>query len=272
MAVPGLLYTLQNNLYFVGVSNLSVSVFQVVSQLKIVTTAICSVLLLRRQMSVEKWSAVVLLTLGVMLIVSRGEGNKSRGIMTVGLAAVTFGCVTSGVAGVFLEKMLKDSTATIWERNLQLSMFGVFFGLFGVFTDLEAVKAGGFFQGYNNLVIVVVVLQAVGGLVVAAVLKYADNVIKCFAVAVSVILGVVASRLLHSEGPELTDPLFICGGVAIIWAMLLYSVGSEKLLSIAGVIAVDANRLPISVSQNNVLLPLTPLSTGDPPKGGHVLP
>jgi UDP-sugar transporter A1/2/3 len=250
MGVPGLLYTLQNNLYFVGISNLSVGLFQVVSQLKIVSTAICTVLLLRRQISGEKWLAVLMLTGGVMLIVSRDDSSqKSQGVMALGLVAVICACITSGIAGVFLEKMLKDSKATIWERNLQLSMFGVVFGLAGVSKDLDTVRSGGFFQGYNELVVGIILLQAGGGLVVAAVLKYADNVLKCFGVAVSVIAGAVLSRVLHSEGPPLTDPALLCGIIVILWAMLLYGLGSEKLRSIFIRTASEDQKLGVAPSR-----------------------
>jgi UDP-sugar transporter A1/2/3 len=36
----------------------------------------------------------------------------------------------------------------------------------------------GLVQGYTPLVLVVILLQAVGGLVVAATIKYADNILK----------------------------------------------------------------------------------------------
>ena len=41
--------------------------------------------------------------------------------------------------------------------------------------------AGGFFQGYNPVVVGVIALRALGELTVAVVVKYADNVIKGFA-------------------------------------------------------------------------------------------
>jgi hypothetical protein len=41
-----------------------------------------------------------------------------------------------------------------------------------------SVCGAGLVQGYTPLVLVVILLQAVGGLVVAATIKYADNILK----------------------------------------------------------------------------------------------
>ena len=46
--------------------------------------------------------------------------------------------------------------------------------------DSEAIATGGWLQGYNNITWTVVVLQGVGGLTVAVVVKYADNILKVF--------------------------------------------------------------------------------------------
>ncbi|KAH9864276.1 hypothetical protein J1614_010210 [Plenodomus biglobosus] len=68
LAIPAVLYTIQNNLQYVAVSNLDAATFQVTYQLKILTTAIFSVLLLRRVLSPRKWLSLVLLIIGVSII------------------------------------------------------------------------------------------------------------------------------------------------------------------------------------------------------------
>lgn len=68
MGIPALLYTLQNSLQYVGVSNLEPVTFQVTYQLKILTTAIFSVVLLGRSLSPRKWVSLLLLMVGVATV------------------------------------------------------------------------------------------------------------------------------------------------------------------------------------------------------------
>lgn len=65
MCVPSGLYVLQNNLQYVGASHLPAAVFQVLVQMKIITTALFSVTMLSRQLSIMQWVAIVALGLGI---------------------------------------------------------------------------------------------------------------------------------------------------------------------------------------------------------------
>merc|ERR1712224_1151378 len=126
-----------------------------------------------------------MLTAGVTLIqFPRGEATSLQpveGNQFLGLIAVLSACMTSGLVGVYLELILKQSDASIWVRNIQMASFGAVLGLAGCFaTDGRQIAQDGFLQGYSPMVWGVIWLQAAGGLVVAAVLKYADNILKCF--------------------------------------------------------------------------------------------
>lgn len=98
-----------------------------------------------------------------------------------------------------------------------LGFMGMFFALLGVLgKDRHAIAEKGFFQGYSYIVWTAIVLQvthhiitdictyihilqAIGGLVVAAVIKYADNILKGFATAVSIVLSSILSYFLLGD-------------------------------------------------------------------------
>merc|ERR1712187_519108 len=90
------------------------------------------------------------------------------------------------------------------------------------------IRENGFMQGYSSLVWGVIFLQAVGGLVVAAVLKYADNILKCFGNALSICISCLLSgMLLHEFTP---DFLFVVGTLLVLIATSLYSLGVPQEL------------------------------------------
>jgi UDP-galactose transporter len=217
LAIPAALYTLQNSLQYIAVSNLDAATFQVTYQLKILTTALFSVLMLHRTLSVKKWISLVLLMVGIAIVqipVDDGHENKklARDLKTathghaemnraVGLTAVVVACAISGLAGVYFEKVLKDSKqVTLWVRNVQLSFYSLFPALFiGVmFKDGQAIARDGFFVGYNWVVWMAITFQAVGGLLVALVVNYADNIAKNFATSISIIISFVISVWLFN--------------------------------------------------------------------------
>ena len=81
-------------------------------------------------------------------------------------------------------------------------------------------------QGYNSLVWTVVLLQSLGGLVVAAVIKYADNVVKSFANSVSVVMIGVVSYFVMDDAQTL-ETNFIIGSLTVIGAAFLYGTAGK---------------------------------------------
>ncbi|KAI3649697.1 hypothetical protein MP228_005329 [Amoeboaphelidium protococcarum] len=304
LAIPATLYTIQNNLQYLAVSNLDAATFQVTYQLKILTTALFSVLMLGRRLGGIQWVSLCILTFGVALVqmpssstsATAATDNSSKvqvGNKFIGLLAVLSACCLSGIAGVYFEKILKKPTAaqpsqqqhqvqnqqqyafsnnsnnnkahdsddnvsngmlssqaassvasssqqssrqqsplsvtnqklppTIWERNIQLAFFSIIFALVGCYTkDGERISEDGFFQNYNFFTWLVITAQATGGLLVAMVVKYADNILKGFATSISIIISCVVSIFLFTDDAVDTGVMFILGCACVIYATWLY--------------------------------------------------
>lgn len=233
LAVPSLLYTVQNNLLYYALSNLDAAVYQVSYQIKILTTALFSVTMLQRSLNPQKWTALLFLALGVALVQlaphmnDKGDAEESSGAVDsgqspiLGFIAVVGASVTSGFSGVYFEKILKGSSDSLWTRNIQMGVTSVVLGFVGVLTkDWEGVSKWGFFYGYTPVVWTVVLLQAGGGLVVAMVTKHADTILKCFATSISIVCSTLISVLFFNFSLNF---VFGFGTFLVITAIFLYT-------------------------------------------------
>lgn len=109
----------------------------------------------------------------------------------------------------------------IWIRNIQMSFFSVLLGLVFVvmLQDGTTIVERGFFVNYTPLTWTVIAIQAVGGLIVALVVKYADNILKGFATSISIILSSIVSVWLFNFT---FSGSFLLGAALVIYATYLY--------------------------------------------------
>ncbi|KAI9322624.1 nucleotide-sugar transporter-domain-containing protein [Dichotomocladium elegans] len=231
MAIPAGLYALQNNWLYVALSNLEAATFQITYQLKTLSTALFSIVLLHRTISRHQWTALLILMVGVTLVqlqpppssplaAQEHQRDKPQENPLLGLIAVLASCISSGFAGCYFEKLLKSSDTSMWIRNIQLGVFALLCSIVAmVANDGGKIRQGGLFQGYNWLTWLVIANQALGGLVVAVVVKYADNISKAFATSVSIILSTSISFYFFEFQPSL---FFVVGAIMVIFATVLY--------------------------------------------------
>lgn len=123
-------------------------------------------------------------------------------------------------AGVYFEKILKGSQMSVWLRNIQLGIYGTLIGLIGMqIKDGDKIAEKGLLFGYTSVVWIVIFMQAFGGLLVAVVVKYADNILKGFATSFSIIVSCVASVYMFNF--QLSGQ-FLIGAALVIAAIFLY--------------------------------------------------
>ena len=194
-ACSALLYLLQNNLLYVAIAaprrrhppgRLPAQAAEL--------TAFFSVTLLQRKIPLRRWLALGLFV-GVVPVQYPGAGGGAASAAAhaaaqnpvVGMAAVAAACMLSGLAGVWLERIVKSNAdVPLMLRNIQLGAISLVLSAALIFAnDGAAVRAAGLFQGYTWVTLFVVAQVSVGGLLVAMVMKYADNVVKGFATSLS---------------------------------------------------------------------------------------
>ncbi|XP_046978570.1 UDP-N-acetylglucosamine transporter isoform X1 [Vanessa cardui] len=229
VCVPSFLYVIQNNLLYVSASNLDAATYQVTYQLKLLTTAIFAVLVLKRRLKKWQWCALGLLVAGIALVQlsSTGKAKDSSNLpkqsKILGFGAALAACFISGFAGIYFEKVLKESDISVWMRNVQLSLASIPFAIIthvvnnGSMTNL--------LKGFDGFVWYLVVLQAAGGLIVAVVVKYADNILKGFATSVAIIISCIVSIYIFDF--QLTVQ-FAIGTIFVIGSIFLYGYVPKK--------------------------------------------
>jgi len=126
LALPSILYVIQNNLLFEGIRLLSPIVYIVSSQSKIFTSALFSALLLGLRITRLQCIALVMLVCGVILVqksqIARSVGGHSFSASTHtahGTLIVFVAALTSGFAGACMERLYRqvstgERTRSIW--------------------------------------------------------------------------------------------------------------------------------------------------------------
>ena len=250
LSIPAILYVIQNSLQFVAIGNLPVATFQVTYQMKILTTAAFSVILLRKSLSPTKWMALCFLAFGVGIVqiqstsasgaphkpvnVPVGSAHDAAPVHIhimsplKGFGAVTAACFTSGLAGVYFEMVLKGSKADLWVRNVQLSLFSLVPALLPILFSNHRNSHGfprDLLRNFGGWAWGTVAIQTFGGLITAVVIKYSDNILKGFATSLAIILSFLASVALFDF--KLT-PSFLVGSTTVLAATWMYNQPAGK--------------------------------------------
>ncbi|ULT93878.1 hypothetical protein L3Y34_003406 [Caenorhabditis briggsae] len=223
VAVPAVVYAIQNNLYYIALANIDPTTYSVTLQLRILTTAALSVCLLNKKLSWYQWGAQVMALIGVATVqLDKSNSHKEiAGTYWIGVAAVIGMCWTSAFAGVYFEKMLKNSSADVWMQNIRLSILTLIFaGITMMTTDGEAVVQGRMFEGWSQMVWLVTILNSIGGLCISLVMKYADNVMKTYCQSIAIGLTSLVSIFL---GERLLTLHLIFGVLLVTSSVVVYS-------------------------------------------------
>lgn len=264
---------MQNYLLFIALTHLDAMTFQMLSQSKLISAAIFSVVLLDKHLRMAQWVSLALLTFGVYLSQGHSKaatpiGNVTSssqqsavatetpthsnssshitepqgifgGTVVIGAVACILSGISSSFAGVYFEKVVKTTPPSLAVRNIHLSMFAIPLAVLSMLIidvlpplmqSSDALKGArlkpfSFWRGYNWLTISLVFVHALGGLLVAVVVKYADNILKGFATAIAIVVSGVYMMLFWSYTPSLW---FIIGCSLVCASTIAYQVYEPK--------------------------------------------
>ena len=213
---PALCYFVSNNCMFHIIRYLGAPTFQIMSNLKILSTGIFMYVFLNKKLSWLQWKALIILVSGCMVTQSSPNPRTSvsmeeaRSAQLTGYLLVLVSVTTAGAGGVFSEKLLKETdnkttagteTSIHWP-NIQLYIFGFVFGLISLYWHDQDISTSSMFRGFNIFAYATVLSLATCGLLISFILKHLDNVIKCFCTALSMLcVALIDSTIKHETVP-----------------------------------------------------------------------
>jgi len=196
--------------------------YQVLVNLKILTTGILFRIVLGKELTALQWAALVLLSVGCATSqISNDCTNSSLFSVPIqGILICVILALLSASAGISTEWLMKKSSLKsepLHLQNMHLYFFGILFC--GMFSWAEWTSTQNVFEGYNFTTLLVILSYAFSGLIVSIIMKYADNMVKIYSVAVSMIVTMILSIFLFSHTPS--TQLFF-GIVIITISILMY--------------------------------------------------
>ncbi|KAK6019215.1 UDP-galactose transporter [Ostertagia ostertagi] len=221
--VPAVVYTIQNFLLYVAVENLPAATYMVTYQLKILTTAVFTVLVLGRKLSIQQ---------DQKMSNDREKAERLAAAMANDISTTAMPTIEDAFTKLMdsTPEMFNDTTLApaaldeIARPKREVKDNSV------IFADGIAPEAvwGRMLFGFDWAVWVTIAISAFGGLVVAVVIKFADNILKAFATSFAIVLNCILAYFLFNFRPTM---FFVVGACFVIGAVFVYSIYPYRVRS-----------------------------------------
>ncbi|KAH9907225.1 nucleotide-sugar transporter [Xylariomycetidae sp. FL2044] len=240
LAIPATLYTLQNTLQYVAVGNLDPVHFQILYQLKILTTALFTVTMLGRSLTPKRWISLVILTIGVSIVSIPSSDAKDSSFMIHDMTDHFFprsvhelGQVANGMGDVARELTRRglDGLAEVGDSivNKRSATYE------GIEDDLNTAPIMNYSIGLTASLIVAA-LSGLTGVYFEKVLKDSDTPVSVwtrniqlsfYSLFPAVLVGVV-----FKDGEEIAAHGFFDGYNWVVWALIVLQAFGGVLASL----------------------------------------
>ncbi|XP_063048975.1 probable UDP-sugar transporter protein SLC35A4 [Engraulis encrasicolus] len=230
-AAPAMLYALNNNLVVTMQEHMDPSTFQLLSNLKIASTAAFYSCCLDKRLRPPQWLALGMLTLAgaahtYSTLAAQSSSSPVLHISWWGLLLLLLYCSASGLAAVTTERVLKGQRLPLSLQNLFLYGWGVainaaahFLGGASSSSSSSEDSGRGFLTGFSGLVWLIVVGQVAAGLMMSVLMKHGSGITRLFVISSSLLVNSAISWL--ALGLQLT-PLFMLPASLVALAAYLY--------------------------------------------------
>ncbi|EFO17166.1 hypothetical protein LOAG_11334 [Loa loa] len=162
VCLTAIIYTIQNNLYYIAFTHLEPTTYCLIHQIKIFITALMLWIMLDHHFTWQQWFALILLA--------------------------------AGIANIQIQHIPANQIPEINQKPL--------LGFVAVITMcFTSAFASGIFRGFDILVWILILMNSAGGLLISVVIKYADNIAKTYAQSASILGATFGSWILFNFTP-----------------------------------------------------------------------
>jgi len=213
-----LIYAFYNVMTYWNLSIASPGLYRLLINVKVLFSAVGSILVFRRHISPVQWLALFLLMAGCATASYEGQVTLARYFTYV--LIIVQGALSS-TAGIISEHMFKTEECPFMLQNVFLYFWSAVVNLtFGYVQQVYAGESFTITQNFSLLVLAIITITAVAGFSTSLLLRYLSNLAKEFAHAVEVISTMLAAWFVF--GSPIT-PQLIVGASLVVAALALYN-------------------------------------------------
>jgi len=229
-ASPAGVYLVMNIFSVYAAALIAPPMFQLLANMKIMTTAVVGSLLLARSLAASQWAAVTLLTFGTLLGQWSGQQGTLEGHASMfEFLLMLFNSTLSAIASVLTERLLKgrgSEQLSIFATNFHMAVHTIL--LNGIALLLVGALGWGWAQWpspfhLRGCVLLALTNEALNGILLSSIMRSADSNVKNYAFGVSVFSVVGFSALIFGYFPR---PGFFVGAAVVLVSMVLYTHGA----------------------------------------------
>ncbi|CAD5123544.1 DgyrCDS11884 [Dimorphilus gyrociliatus] len=232
-AIPAILYAFNNNISVLMQVEMDPATYQVLGNMKILSTAFLYRLIIKKPIAPLQWVALVML---MMAGASNSYGGihqkiQDKSIASAnyvhitgkGLIMISLYCFVSGLSGVYTELILKNRyEMSIHLQNSLLYVYGIIINggsfIVGAMNSTEK-NAWNLFHGYTFITFLLVLNLSSVGLIMAAIMKHGNNITRMFIVSTAMVITTALSMVVFG----LVLNIYFCiSFILVVGALYLY--------------------------------------------------
>ena len=178
-AGPGFVFFAQNNLSFLALQHMNSSAFQLLMNTRIISVAILSVFLLRKQLNTIEWTSILLLMVGAMQYQLSGCASSDYRIDAEGMIIMLIIVLCAAGGNVYTQKVMqKKFDQPLMFQNALLYVWGIVFN--GVNWSTSIGRGADAFGDIGQIQVFSMVFYAIYGLSISVILKRFGAIARTF--------------------------------------------------------------------------------------------